>query len=214
MEIESSDFDDGVAAFVRARPRLFGIAHRVLRSATEAEDVLQDVWLRWHAVDRAAVANPAAFLAAITTRLAINLARSARSRRETCVAGLTEPVDSRSDPALAVERGEAAELAVLVLMESLSPKERAAYILREAFSYPYPELADVLCLSEANTRQLVSRARKHISSGRRKPVSPADQRRLLHAFRAASQQGDLARLESIVRARRGSHRPARPPCHP
>jgi RNA polymerase sigma-70 factor (ECF subfamily) len=98
--------------------------------------------------------------------------------------GLPEPVDARSDPGLGAERGEALESAALVLMESLSAKQRAAYILREAFSYPYPEIANVLHLSEANTRQLISRARKHISQGRRAPVRVADQRRLLDAFRA------------------------------
>jgi RNA polymerase sigma-70 factor (ECF subfamily) len=160
--------EDGVAAFVGARRRLFGIAYRMLGSAAEAEDILQDVWLRWQAADRAAVSNPTAFLATTTARLAINLARSARSRHETPIGPeLPEPVDPRADPSLKAERGEALEFALLMLMDSLSPKERAAFILREAFGYPYPEIANALRLSEVNTRQLISRARKHLSEGRR-----------------------------------------------
>jgi RNA polymerase sigma-70 factor (ECF subfamily) len=200
MERETAARDDGVAAFVGARSRLFGIAYRVLGSAAEAEDILQDVWLRWQAADRAAVSNPTAFLATTTTRLAINRARSARSRRETCAGpGVPEPLDTRDDPASGAERGEALEFAVLVLMQSLSPKERAAYILREAFSYLYSEIADVLRLSEASARQLISRARKHISEGRRAPASAAEQRRLLHAFLAAAQTGELAALSRSLR---------------
>jgi RNA polymerase sigma factor (sigma-70 family) len=195
--------EDAVAAFVGARGRMFGIAYRMLGSAAEAEDILQDVWLRWQAADRSLVSNPTAFLATTTTRLAINLARSARSRRETHVGcGLPEPVDTRADPALGAERREALELALLMLMESLSPKERAAYILREAFSYPYPEIANVLRLSEANTRQLISRARKHIGERRRAPATPSERRRLLDAFIAAAQKGDLARLERMFASAR------------
>jgi len=106
-------------------------------------------------------------------------------------------VDTSADPTLGAERGEALEFAVLVLLEKLSPKERAAYILHEAFNYPYPEIADMLRLSEVHARQLVSRARKHIADGRRTPVSSADQRRLLDAFVVAAQQGDLATLEGL-----------------
>jgi RNA polymerase sigma factor (sigma-70 family) len=193
--------EDGVAAFVGARRRLFGIAYRMLGSAAEAEDLLQDVWLRWQAADRSTVSNPAAFLATTTARLAINLAQSARSRRERCVGpAWPEPEDARADPALRAERREALELALLLLMESLSPKERAAYILREAFGYPYPEVASVLRLTEANTRQLISRARKHIGEGRRARVSPPEQRLLLDAFIGAAQKGDLARLERMLKS--------------
>jgi RNA polymerase sigma-70 factor (ECF subfamily) len=190
--------DDGLSAFVGARRRLFGIAYRMLGSAVEAEDILQEVWLRWQAVDRSEVANATAYLATMTTRLAINVAQSARSRHETYVGPwLPEPVDTSADPTLGAERGEALELAVLVLLEKLAPKERAAYILREAFNYPYPEIAEMVRLTEANTRQLVSRARKHIADGRRTPVSVVEQRRLLDAFIVAAQHGDLAVLEGL-----------------
>jgi Sigma-70, region 4 len=137
----------------------------------------------------------------MTTRLAINLAQSARSRHETYIGTcLPEPVDTSNDPHLGAERGEALEFAVLLLLEKLSPTERAAYVLREAFDYSYQGIADVLKLTEANIRQLVSRARKHISDGRRATVSAAEQRRLLVAFIDAAQKGDTAALEELFAA--------------
>ncbi len=190
--------DGGLSAFLCARPRLFGIAYRMLGSAAEAEDIVQDVWVRWQTTDRSAVRNPLAFLVTATTRLAINVLQSARARRETYVGPwLPEPVDTSVDPGLGAERGEALNLAVLLLLEKLSPTERAAYVLREAFNYPHREIADVLRVEEANARQLVTRAREHVSSGRRAPVSAAEQRRLLNAFIAAARTGDLGGLESL-----------------
>jgi RNA polymerase sigma-70 factor, ECF subfamily len=165
--MENDAHDDGVTAFVGARRRMFGVAYRRLGSVADAEDILQDVWLRWQATDRRAVSNPTAFLVTMTMRLVINRAQSARSRRELCVGfGLPEPMDTRDDPALSAERGQALELALRLLLESLSPKERAAYILREAFGYRSPEIAGVLRLTEANARQLISRARKRMGEAR------------------------------------------------
>jgi RNA polymerase sigma-70 factor (TIGR02957 family) len=195
---ETGEHDDGLLAFAEVRPRLFGIAYRMLGSAAEAEDILQDVWLRWQATDRNIVENPSAFLATTTTRICINFSQSAHSRRETHVGPwLPEPVDTSSDPALDAERGEALGLAILLLLEKLSPTERASYVLREAFDYSYRQIADIIQMEEANTRQLVSRARKHIADGRRTPVSSEEQRRLLEAFIAAAQRGDLATLEGL-----------------
>jgi RNA polymerase sigma factor (sigma-70 family) len=197
----SSDHDDGLSAFANVRQRLFGIACRMLGSAAEAEDIVQEVWLRWQSRNQGAVENPSAYLATTTTRLCMNLAQSAHSRRESCVGDrLPEPVDATADPALGAERGEALRLAVRVLLEKLSPTERAAYILHEAFDYPYPQIADVLQIEEANTRQLVSRARKHIIDGRRIPVSSGEQGRLLEVFIAAAHKGDLAVLEGFLAA--------------
>jgi len=191
--------DDGLSAFLRARPRLFGIACRMLGSAAEAEDIVQDVWVRWQTADQRPVRNPLAFLVAATTRLAINVLHSARARRETCAGSwLPELVDTTTDPGLRAERGEALNVAVLLLLENLSPTERAAYVLREAFNYPYREIAAILRVGEANARQLATRARAHVSGGRRTPVSPAEQRRLVKAFVAAARTGDLARLESFL----------------
>ena len=198
LGVETGEHDDGLSAFAPVRPRLFGIAYRMLGSATEAEDVLQDVWLRWQSTNRRAVENPPAYLATTTTRLCINLVESAQSRRETYIGTwLPEPVDTSSDPGIGAERGEALKLAVLVLLEKLSPKERAAYVLREAFDYSYLQIADILRTEEANVRQLVSRAHKHIEDGRRTPVSSSEQRRLLEAFIAAAQKADMAALECL-----------------
>jgi len=190
--------DDGLSAFESARPRLFGIAYRMLGSASEAEDIVQDAWLRWQGTDRSVVQDPPAFLATATTRLAITFAQSARSRRETYIGPwLPEPVDTKGDPRLGAEKAEALEFAVLLLLEKLSPTERAAYILREAFDYSYDQIAHIIRSSEANARQLVTRARKHISDGRRKAVSSGEQRRLLNAFIVASQKGDFHALERL-----------------
>jgi len=191
--------DDGLSAFLTVRPRLFGIAYRMLGNAAEAEDVVQDVWVRWQTTDRSVVRAAAPFLAATTTRLAINVMQSARSRRETNVGPwLPEPLDTSADPALGAERGEALEVGVLVLLEKLSPTERAAYILREAFDYAYRDIANVLRLGEANARQVVTRARLHVAKGRRMLPSPTEHRRLLEGFIAAAHHGDVAGLEGLL----------------
>ena len=184
--------------FMAVRPRLFGIAYRMLGSATEAEDIIQDVWIRWQAVDRATVSTPDAYLATATTRASINAATTARARRETYIGPwLPEPVDTSNDPALGAERGEALEFAVLLLLEKLTPVERAAYVLREAFDYPYPVIAEIVQMGQPAVRQLVSRARKHLTAERRVPVSSEQQRRLLEAFLEAAQAGDMAALERL-----------------
>jgi len=190
--------DDGLSAFLRMRPRLFGIAYRMLGSAAEAEDVLQDVWLRWQTTDRTIVRDAAAFLATTATRLAINVMQSARARRELCIGPCQpEPVDTSSDPWTAAERDEALACGVRVLLERLRPTERAAYILREAFDYGYRDIAHVLRLAEANARQVVTRARQHIASGRMTATSSSEQERLLEAFVAAAEDGDVASLEHL-----------------
>jgi RNA polymerase sigma-70 factor (ECF subfamily) len=185
--------------FDQVRPRLFGIAYRMLGSVADAEDVVQDAWLRWHRTDQSTVQNPTAFLSTTTTRLAINAATSARSRREVYVGPwLPEPVDTSNDPALGAERAEALDLAVLLLLERLAPRERAAYVLREAFEYPFREIAEILGTSELNARQLARRARTHLESERHTPVDPGEHRRLLAAFMAAAQSGDLAELKNLL----------------
>ncbi|MGW1748990.1 RNA polymerase sigma-70 factor [Streptomyces sp. NPDC002092] len=196
---DMDSLDEATKVFMAARPQLFGIAYRVLGSTVEAEDVLQEAWLRWQHTDRAAVREPRAFLTTVTARLAINLAQSARVRRESYTGPwLPEPVDTGADPHLGAERAEALDLAVLFLLEKLNPVERAAYVLREAFDYPYQDIAEMLETSEANTRQLVSRARKRLSSDRRRPVSAAAHRRLMGVFLAAAQTGDLSVLENVL----------------
>jgi RNA polymerase sigma-70 factor (TIGR02957 family) len=195
------DLDEAASIFTGVRPRLFGIAYRMLGSASEAEDLVQDVWLRWQGTDRSVVNNPGAFLATTTTRLAINELQSARARRETYIGPwLPEPVDTSADPFLGAERGEALELAVLMLMERLTAQERAAYVLREAFDYPYAQIADILQSTEPAVRQLVSRARKHVAGERKIPVSETAQRQLLATFLEAARSGDLEALEQLFAA--------------
>lgn len=190
--------DDGLAVFLGVRPRLFAIACRMLGSVPAAEDIVQDVWIRWHRTDRSLVRSPPAFLIAATTRLAINVIHSARARKETDIgAWLPEPVDTAADPGMGAELDEALNLAVRLLLQTLLPTERAAYVLREAFDYSYREIADILRIEVPNARQLVTRAREHVLRRRRTPVSPARERRLLHTFVAAAKTGDLASIENL-----------------
>ncbi|MEO3925168.1 RNA polymerase sigma-70 factor [Micromonosporaceae bacterium B7E4] len=190
---------DDVVDFEAVRGRLFGIAYRMLGTVGDAEDVVQDAWLRWQRTDRRNVRNPAAFLTTTTTRLAINAVTAARARRETYVGQwLPEPVDTAADPALGAERAEGLELGVLLLLEKLAPAERAAYVLREAFEYAHRQVAEVLGTTEANARQLLSRARRHLASARSAPVGRAEHRRLVEAFVAAARGGDLAALERLL----------------
>ena len=194
-----------VDAFQANRGRLFGIAYRMLGTVADAEDVLQDAWLRWQAIDRDAVREPAAFLSTIVTRLSLTALDSARARREVYVGPwLPEPIltggdrSPTGDPAERAEHAESLSLAVLLLLERLSPAERAAYVLHEAFDYPFRQVAEVLETSEANARQLASRARQHLDRERGAVVSHEEHDRMLGAFLAASQSGDLAALESVL----------------
>lgn len=151
-----SSLDTATAVFLGSRSRLFGVAYRMLGTVAEAEDVVQETWLRWQTADRSAVLEPIAYLVSVTTRIAINIAQSAHSRRETYIGPwLPEPVDTSADPTLGAERGEALEIAVLLLLEKLGPTERAAYVLREAFEYSYRDIAEVLDMTESNVRQIV-----------------------------------------------------------
>ncbi|GHJ08458.1 RNA polymerase sigma24 factor [Micromonospora humidisoli] len=190
-----------LTAFLDVRPRLFGLAYRMLGSVVEAEDVVQEAWLRWQRADRSRVRNPAAFLTTTTTRLAVNAATSARATRETYVGPwLPEPVATDADPTLGAERAAALDVAVLLLLERLTPAERAAYVLREAFDYPYREIAEVLGTSEPNARQLATRARRHLAVEGPAPAAPQHRRRLAQALLGAARDGDLATLERLLTA--------------
>ena len=195
----AADLERAASEFEEMRPRLFGIAYRMLGSVGEAQDVVQDAWLRWQTTDRSGIRNPAAFLATVTTRLAVNVATSARARREMYVGPwLPEPVRTDDDPALGAERAEALELGLLKLLERLTPRERAVYLLREAFDYSFADIAGVLETTEANVRQLASRARRHIQESRPTSVAKEERSRLLHAFVSAAQTGDLMQLEQLL----------------
>jgi RNA polymerase sigma-70 factor (ECF subfamily) len=200
---DSSDagMESAIGAFNESRPRLFGIAYRMLGSVAEAEDIVQEAWLRWQRTDRTVVHNPAGFLTTVTTRLALNTAESARVRREQYVGPwLPEPVDTSADPSLGAEKAEALESAMLVLLEKVRPDQRAAYVLREAFDYSYDQIAEILETTSVNARQLVSRAKKSVQSDRKEAVDPARHRALLEAFVAAARDGDVKRLERVLSA--------------
>ncbi|UYO97046.1 RNA polymerase sigma factor SigJ [Microbacterium sp. M28] len=193
--------DESLAAFEAQRRRLFGIAYRILGSAFEAEDVVQETWIRWHLCDRSAVRDVGAFLATTATRIAINVLNSARSRRETYIGPwLPSPVDTSDDPLLGAENAEALELATLLLMERLTATERAAFVLREAFTYPYPRIGEILRVSETAARQLVSRARKHLAVDAMHAVDTSAQKRLFRVFLDAARGGDAGALESLLAA--------------
>ncbi|MEW2505850.1 RNA polymerase sigma factor SigJ [Amycolatopsis sp. NPDC047767] len=198
-EVAGGGLTDAVAAFEALRPRLFGLAYRLLGTAADAEDVVQDTWIRWQGTDRGVVRNAEAFLVTTASRLALTAATSARARRELYVGPwLPEPIPTADGADVTVERGEALELAVLVLLERLTPQERAVYVLKEAFDYPYRDIAGFLDLSEQHARQLGHRARAHVTRERGARVSAAERDRLLRAFLAAAQRGDLEGLRSLL----------------
>jgi RNA polymerase sigma-70 factor (ECF subfamily) len=193
--------DDGLAVFLNVRPRLLRIVYQMLGSAAEAEDIVQDVWVRWQTTDRTLIRNAAAFLATTATRLAINVMQSARARREVHVEPrLPERADGSEDPSAGVERREALASGVLVLLERLTAPERAAYVLREAFDYAYRDIARILRLQESNARQLVARARQHVGDGCRRRANPTEHRRLVEALTAAADIADSPGLERLCTA--------------
>ena len=202
MSFETSESNDtleeAAVTFLALRDRLFGTAFRILNNCADAEDILQDAWLRWQTCDRSVVLDPLAFLTTTIKRLCLNALQSARARHEVHTGQwLPDPVDHTADPVRSVERCEALELAALTVLERLTPAERAAYVLREAFDYSYAEIAVIVEVTQANARQLVSRARKHLAAERREEASGAEQQRLVVALTAAAQSGDLTTLETV-----------------
>lgn len=197
--------DTATDVFEEHRPVLMGVAYRMLGRVADAEDVVQDAWLRWSADERAEVREPRAYLVRITTRLAIDRLRAAQSRRESYVGPwLPEPLvtdfgPTVPDTAEQAVLADSVSLAVLVVLESLSPLERAVFVLREAFGFPFAEIATTLDRSEAAVRQLAGRARKHVEEGRpRYEVDPAQCRDLTERFLAAAVDGDLDGLMSLL----------------
>jgi RNA polymerase sigma-70 factor (TIGR02957 family) len=186
------------------QPRAFAIAYRMLGSVSEAEDIVQEALIRVHAaLERGEdISSPRAYVATITTRLAIDELRSARARRETYVGEwLPEPVTERpeDDPARQAELADSLSLAFLVLLESLSPEQRAAFLLHDVFDYDYGRVAEIIGTSEQNARQLASRARKHVDEGRTRFDASEEQRNELAAsFFGAIENGDLEGLEAML----------------
>jgi len=189
---------DDLAEFEAQRPRLFGIAYRILGEAGEAEDVVQDAYLRWRSAGD--VTTPAAWLTTVVTHLCINRLTSARVRRERYVGPwLPEPVATGNDPLELAERRDTVSLGFLVLLEKLTPPERAVFVLREAFDYAHRDIGEVLGIDEANARQLYHRALARVGDARRRfTASPADGTKLVERFLAATVDGDVAGLEQVL----------------
>ncbi|MFD6969546.1 RNA polymerase sigma factor SigJ [Streptomyces sp. NPDC059979] len=197
MALSMSDVD----RFETARPRLEAIAYRLLGSASEAEDAVQETFLRWQAADVERIEVPEAWLTKVLTNWCLNMLTSARARRETYVGRwLPEPLltgDPMLGPADTAEQRESVSYAVLVLLERLSPNERAVYVLRAAFDYPHREIAEILDITEAASQQIHHRAKKHIADGKaRTEIDEVAARRIVEEFLAAATSG---RTEPLVR---------------
>jgi RNA polymerase sigma-70 factor (TIGR02957 family) len=194
--------NDTTDSFHRLRPRLQGIAYRMLGSSAEAEDVVQDAWLRWHEADRQRVDNAEAWLVAVTTRIAIDRLRSAKVQRQHYVGTwLPEPLlsDSPVSPEQWLERVDDVSVAFLTLLERLAPEARAAYLLREVFDTDYGEVAAALGKTEPACRQLVHRAKAQLQDERpRYSVARETQLRLLRGFADAAVRGEFAALKSML----------------
>ncbi|WP_434025880.1 RNA polymerase sigma-70 factor [[Pseudomonas] boreopolis] len=188
--------------FEQHRPRLFSLAYRLLGARTEAEDVVQDTWLRWHGADRAGIVDPEAWLVTATTRLGLDRLRAARTARSRYTGPwLPEPLEISEEPGPQElrERAEQVSLALLAAMERLGPEERAAFLLKEAFDYDYARIAELLGHSEANCRQMVHRARTRLQAERpRFPVDRQHHRELLERFMIASQAGDMTAITALL----------------
>jgi RNA polymerase sigma-70 factor, ECF subfamily len=206
---------DSTDTFQIHRPRLLALAYRLLGSRADAEDVVQDAWLRWHQADQSAILDPLAWLVTATTRLGIDRLRVLRARREHYVGPwLPEParieqegdlpgdrIDPAPGPARSAEAAEQVSLAFLAVLERLGTEERAAFLLKEAFDYDYAQIAALLGHGEANCRQMVHRARQRLAAARpRFEVSPQRHRLLLEKFMHAARGGDRAALEGLLHA--------------
>lgn len=195
---------DAAAVFAQERPKLFGVAYRMLGSVADAEDVIQETFLRWQEVTAAGtqIESPSAYLTTMVSRRCLDELRSARRRREEYVgAWLPEPLlgDDRLDPAATTELADSLSTAFLVVLEALSPGERAAFLLHDVFGYEYPELARILGRGEPACRQLVARARRRVAERRpRFDVSPEEHARLLTEFMHATSAGDVDGLVSLL----------------
>jgi RNA polymerase sigma-70 factor (ECF subfamily) len=187
-------------AFARHRSLLFTVAYEMLGSGSDAEDVVQETWLRWADVDHAAVRDQRAYLVRIVTRQALNRLRSQARRREEYVGEwLPEPLMTSPDVAADVELAESVSIAMLTVLETLGPAERAVFVLREVFDTPYDEIAEAVGKSPAAVRQIAHRAREHVAARRpRMPVSTAEQQEAVDRFLAAVRHGDLQALLDVL----------------
>ncbi|MEU9266760.1 RNA polymerase sigma-70 factor [Streptomyces sp. NPDC048251] len=192
--------DPATDTFVAHRNLLFTVAYEMLGSAADAEDVLQETWLRWIDVDLAQVRDRRAYLVRITTRQALNRLRTMTRRKEAYIGPwLPEPLLTASDVAQDAELAESVSMALMLVLETLSPTERAVFVLREAFDVGYEEIAAAVDKSPAAVRQIAHRARKHVDARRpREVVSPRETRAVLESFRRALDTGDLQGLLDVL----------------
>ncbi|MEU8791318.1 RNA polymerase sigma-70 factor [Streptomyces sp. NPDC048643] len=199
-ESRVSPSDPATDAYVAHRSLLFTVAYEMLGSAADAEDVLQETWLRWTTVDLDTVRDRRAYLVRITTRQALDRLRTLRRRRESYVGPwLPEPLLTSPDVATEVELAEHVSMAMLLVLEALTPVERAVFVLREVFAFDYEEIADAVGRTPAAVRQLAYRARAHVAARRpRGAVSAADTRNALTAFQRAVATGDLQHLLDVL----------------
>ncbi|WP_316043595.1 sigma-70 family RNA polymerase sigma factor [Actinomadura sp. CNU-125] len=192
--------DAATEAFIAHRNLLFTVAYEMLGSAADAEDVLQETWLRWAGVDLATVREPRAYLVRTTTRQALMRLRTLRRRRESYVGPwLPEPLLTSPDVAEDVELADSVSMAMLLVLETLAPTERAVFVLREVFDLPHDEIAEAVGKSPAAVRQIAHRARTHVAARRpRGDVSAAESRAAVEAFRRALETGDLQSLVDVL----------------
>jgi len=197
---QSGRMDSATEGFVAHRNLLFTVAYEMLGSAADAEDVLQETWLRWAGVDLETVRDQRAYLVRITTRQALSRLRTLRRRRESYIGPwLPEPLLTAPDVAEDAELADSVSMAMLLVLETLTPTERAVFVLREVFDLGYDEIAEAVGKSPAAVRQIAHRARAHVAARRpRGAVSPAETRGALAAFQRAVETGDLQRLLDIL----------------
>ncbi len=209
----ATDGPDDLDLFQAQRSRMFAIAYRMLGSASEAEDAIQDAWLRWSRLDRSAVTDPCTGFAGVVTKQCLSVLESVRAKRDLYVGPwLPEPVLTASafdgpgatpgvlGPLDVAAQRESVSMTLLMLLERLTPPERAAYVLREALEYSHREVADLLGTTEANVRELHARARRHVDRRHVAPVEPERWRRLVDRLIAAVRDGDLAALDVLLAA--------------
>jgi RNA polymerase sigma-70 factor (TIGR02957 family) len=199
-ESDTTDQTLSAEVFEAQRPRLVSVAYRMLGSVAEAEDVVQEAWLRWDRTERSEIADVRAFLIRVVTRLSIDRLRRLKARRESYVGPwLPEPLLVGEDPSHDVELAESVSVALLVVLETLSPLERAVFVLREVFNYSHAEIGDIIGRNEATVRQLARRARDHVQARRaRYDADQTTRQKVTEQFLAACNNGDMSALMAVL----------------
>ncbi|MEU0535661.1 sigma-70 family RNA polymerase sigma factor [Amycolatopsis tolypomycina] len=184
--------------FEQERPRLRAVAYRMLGSAAEADDAVQEAWLRFHRTDASEIDNLPAWLTTVVARICLSLLRTRRTHREEPLDGQPEPDDDRRDPEQEAELADSVGLALLVVLDALGPAERVAFVLHDMFAVPFDEIAPVIGKTPAATRQLASRARRRVKGGEAADADLPRRRKVVEAFLAASRGGDFEALLALL----------------